>query len=115
MVKLFLNLSKDEQKKRLQRRLEDPEKYWKFDPSDIEERALWDAYLHAYQDAISATHTEAAPWYLVPADDKATMRAIVASVIVSELTALDPKFPEPTAEQLAKINWAREQLAAEAD
>lgn len=115
VVKLFLNLSKDEQKKRLQRRLEDPEKYWKFDPSDIEERALWDAYLHAYQDAISATHTEAAPWYLVPADDKATMRAIVASVIVSELTALDPKFPEPTAEQLAKINWAREQLAAEKD
>lgn len=115
VVKLFLNLSKDEQKKRLQRRLEDPEKYWKFDPSDIEERALWDAYLHAYQDAISATHTEAAPWYLVPADDKATMRAIVASVIVSELTALDLKFPEPTAEQLAKINWAREQLAAEAD
>ena len=115
VVKLFLNLSKDEQKKRLQRRLEDPEKYWKFDPSDIEERTLWDAYLHAYQDAISATHTEAAPWYLVPADDKATMRAIVASVIVSELAALDPKFPEPTAEQLAKINWAREQLAAEKD
>ena len=115
VVKFFLNLSKDEQKKRLQRRLEDPEKYWKFDPSDIEERRLWSAYLLAYQDAIAATHTEKAPWYLVPADDKGTMRAIVATIIASELTALDPRFPEPTEEQLAKINWAREQLAAEAD
>ncbi len=115
VVKFYLNLSKDEQKRRLQRRLEDPEKYWKFDPSDIEERTLWDAYLHVYQDAISATHTEDAPWYLVPADDKGTMRAIVASIIASELTALDPQFPEPTAEQLAKINWAKEQLAAETD
>ena len=115
VVKFFLNLSKGEQKKRLQRRLEDPEKYWKFDPSDIEERALWSPYQQAYQDAIAATHTEDAPWYLVPADDKGTMRAIVASVIATELAALDLKFPEPTAEQLAKINWAREQLAAEAD
>ena len=115
VVKFFLNLSKDEQKKRLQRRLEDPEKYWKFDPSDIEERRLWDSYLHAYQDAIAATHTEQAPWYLVPADDKGAMRAVVAAIITAELAALDPKFPEPTAEQLAKINWAREQLAAEAD
>ena len=114
-VKFFLNVSRDEQKLRLQKRLEDPEKHWKFDPRDIDERQRWDDHQAVYQQAIAATHADDAPWYLIPADDKWTMRAIVASIVTAELAGLDPRYPEPTEEQLAKINWAREELAAEGD
>ncbi len=113
VVKFFLHLSKQEQKARLHRRLNNPEKYWKFDPRDIDERTYWDDYLHAYQETVTATHTDDAPWYLVPADHKPTMRAIIASIFSTELAALKPKYPQPTAEQLAQINSARERLAAE--
>ena len=113
VVKFFLNVSRAEQKRRLQKRLDNPEKFWKFDPRDIDERQRWDAYQSAYQQAIAATHAGHAPWYLIPADDKWTMRAIVAAIVAVELAGLDPRYPEPTEEQLAKINWAREQLAAE--
>ena len=113
VVKFFLNVSRAEQKQRLQKRLDNPEKFWKFDPRDIDERQRWDAYQSAYQQAIAATHDDHAPWYLIPADDKWTMRAIVAAIVAVELAGLDPRYPEPTEEQLAKINWAREQLAAE--
>ena len=113
VVKFFLHLSKHEQKLRLQRRLNNPDKYWKFDPRDIDERSHWDDYLRVHQEAIAATHTDDAPWYLVPADDKPTMRAIVASVFSAELAALAPRYPTPSDEQLAQINWARERLAAE--
>ncbi len=112
VVKFFLNLSKDEQKNRLQRRLDNPKKYWKFDPRDIDERERWDAYMRAYQDAVTATHTDDAPWYLIPADEKPTMRAIVAHIVTSELGALKPDYPQPSAEQMETINWARERLAA---
>jgi len=113
VLKFFLNLSKDEQKQRLWKRLENPDKLWKFDPRDINERRHWNDYQVAYQEAVTATHTDAAPWHLIPADDKWTMRAIVASVVTAELGLLEPSYPEPTGKQMAKINWAREQLAAE--
>ena len=113
ILKFFLNLSREEQKTRLQRRLEDPRKFWKFDHRDIEERRYWNDYQMVYQEAITATHTDDAPWYLIPADHKWTMRAIVASIVTAELEALGPHYPEPTKKQMAKINWARAQLAAE--
>ncbi|MCY4343397.1 MAG: polyphosphate kinase 2 family protein [Gammaproteobacteria bacterium] len=113
VVKFFLNLSKDEQKRRLWKRLQNPNKLWKFDPRDINERQHWNDYQLAYQEAVTATHTDAAPWYLIPADHKWTMRAIVASIVATELGLLEPSYPEPTGKQVAQINWAREQLAAE--
>ena len=113
VVKFFLNVSREEQRRRLQKRLDNPEKFWKFDPQDIDERQHWDDYQNAYQQAVTATHTDDAPWYLIPADHKWTMRATVAAIVTVELAGLDPRYPEPTEEQLAKINWAREQLAAE--
>ena len=113
VLKFFLNLSHAEQKERLRRRLDNPEKFWKFDPRDIDERRHWSDYQNVYQEAVTATHTDDAPWYLIPADDKRTMRAIVASIVTTELGGLEPRYPEPTEEQMAKINWAREQLAAE--
>ena len=113
VVKFFLNVSREEQKKRLQKRLDNPEKFWKFDPRDIDERQRWDNYQDVYQQAVTATHADDAPWYLIPADDKWTMRAAVAAIVTLELASLDPRYPKPTDEQLSKINWAREQLAAE--
>ena len=113
VIKFFLNLSRDEQKTRLWRRLDNPDKAWKFDPRDIDERGRWDDYQAVYQEAVTATHADDAPWYLIPADHKWTMRAIVASIVAAELSGLNPRFPEPTEEQMAKLNWAREQLAAE--
>ena len=113
VLKFFLNLSRKEQKRRLRKRLDNPEKFWKFDPRDIDERHRWNDYQNVYQEAVTATHTDDAPWYLIPADHKWTMRAIVASIVTAELGGLEPRYPEPTEEQMAKINWAREQLAAE--
>ena len=113
VVKFFLNLSRTEQKKRFQKRLDNPEKYWKFDPRDIGERRFWSDYQDVYQSAIAATHTDDAPWYLIPADHKWTMRAIVAAIVTTELDGLSPRYPNPTEEQMAQINWAREQLSAE--
>jgi PPK2 family polyphosphate:nucleotide phosphotransferase len=113
ILKFFLNLSKDEQKKRFMERLDRPEKNWKFSPSDLPERGHWDDYMEAYQDLINATSTEWAPWYIVPADNKWAMRAIVADVITSTLRDLDLKFPELNEEQLKLWEQARETLQAE--
>ena len=114
VLKFLLNLSCAEQKRRLQKRLDNPEKFWKFDPRDIDERQHWNDYQKVYQEAVAATHTDDAPWYLIPADHKWIMRTTVASIVAWELGRLEPHYPEPTEEQMAKINWAREQLASEA-
>ena len=113
ILKFFLNISKDEQKKRFLERLERPEKNWKFSSSDLPERGYWDEYMDVYEDAISATSTEWAPWYIIPADNKWAMRAIVADIITTTLQDLDLKFPVVTEEQLAKLAEARKKLEAE--
>jgi PPK2 family polyphosphate:nucleotide phosphotransferase len=113
VLKFFLHLSKDEQKKRFMERLERPEKNWKFSSSDLPERGHWDNYMEAYQDLINATSTDWAPWYIVPADNKWAMRAIVADVITSTLRDLDLKFPELNKEQLKLLEQARKTLAEE--
>ncbi len=93
VVKVFLHLSKDEQRERLQARVDDPEKRWKFNPGDLDTRAHWDAYQAAYAEAIAATSTDAAPWYVVPADHKWVRNYAVSSLVVEVLSELDPKLP----------------------
>ncbi len=93
IVKFFLHISKDEQKKRLEARLENPKKHWKFNPADLSERKRWDDYTAAYGDAITKTSTEHAPWYVIPADRKWQRNRIVAQVLVETLEAMNPRFP----------------------
>ena len=102
ILKFYLNVSRDEQKQRLQERLDDPKKRWKFNPGDLKERAVWDDYISAYQDAINETSTEWAPWYVIPANRNWYRNLAVASVIVQALEDLKLKYPEP-AEDLDKI------------
>ena len=95
IVKVFLNVSKDEQRQRLQERIEDPEKRWKFRREDLEARRRFDEYIAAYEDAITETSTDWAPWYVVPADRNWVKAVAVAELVVDELERLDPRFPEP--------------------
>jgi PPK2 family polyphosphate:nucleotide phosphotransferase len=95
IVKVLLHISHDEQLQRLCRRLDDPTKRWKYDPSDVDERARWPAYQRAYRDAIAATSTVDAPWYVVPADRKWYRDWAVAHLLDETLTDLDPQYPEP--------------------
>jgi PPK2 family polyphosphate:nucleotide phosphotransferase len=93
IVKLFLNLSKEEQRRRFMRRIDHPDSNWKFNANDVKERAHWDEYQKAFSQMISATSTEHAPWYVVPADHKWFLRVAVAAVIVSALADIDPQYP----------------------
>jgi PPK2 family polyphosphate:nucleotide phosphotransferase len=95
LVKVFLHISRDEQAERLRARLDDPEKRWKFRRRDLETRERWDDYLAAYEEAISETSTEWAPWYVVPADRKWVRNVAVATLLVDVLEQLDPRYPEP--------------------
>lgn len=113
VLKFFLHVSKAEQKKRFLERLERPEKNWKFSASDLAERAFWDDYVDAYQDAISATSTKWAPWYIVPADHKWATRAIVADIVTSTLQGLNLKFPKLNKDQLKTLTEALKNLEAE--
>ena len=113
VLKFFLNVSKEEQKQRFLERLERPEKNWKFSTSDLSERAFWADYMNAYEDALTATTTEEAPWYVVPADNKWVTRAVVADVITTAIRSLDLKFPEVTEEQRKLLAQARSQLEDE--
>jgi PPK2 family polyphosphate:nucleotide phosphotransferase len=110
VLKFYLNVSRDEQKKRFLERLGRPEKYWKFSAADLAERAHWDEYAEAYEDAISATSTEWAPWYVVPADKKWVTRSIVAEVICRAVKKLDLNYPEITPERMKDIEAARKTL-----
>jgi polyphosphate kinase 2 (PPK2 family) len=98
VVKVFLHLSRDEQRQRLQERLDDPEKRWKFRLGDLDDRRLWDDYMTAYEDAIRETSTEWAPWYVVPADHNWVKALAVATLLVDELERMDPQLPEPDPE-----------------
>jgi PPK2 family polyphosphate:nucleotide phosphotransferase len=113
VLKFFLNISSDEQKRRFLERLDRPEKHWKFSASDLAERAFWDDYMAAYEDALSATSTEEAPWYVVPADHKWITRAVVADVVTHAVRSLDLSYPEVTAEHRKIISEARKRLREE--
>jgi PPK2 family polyphosphate:nucleotide phosphotransferase len=113
ILKFFLNVSKKEQKKRFLERLERPEKNWKFSDSDLAEREHWDDYMEAYENAINATSTEWAPWYIIPADNKWVTRALVADIITSTLRDLDLKFPKVSQTQLEILTEARKKLESE--
>ncbi len=95
VVKLFLNISNEEQRERLQDRVDDPDERWKFRLGDLDDRALWDDYQRAFRDAIRETATDDAPWYVVPADRKWVRNLVVARVLRHHLEHLDPEFPEP--------------------
>lgn len=115
IVKFLLHVSKVEQRRRLLERLADPSKYWKFSPADLAEREHFDAYRQAYAEALAATSTAHAPWYVIPADDKALMRALVAGVVVHTLEAMKPAVPEPDPARRAALEAARQRLLAEPD
>ena len=113
ILKFFLNVSKEEQKARFMERLDRPEKHWKFSTSDLAERGYWDDYMKAYEDAISSTSSEAAPWYVVPADYKWVTRAVVADIVTTTIRGLDLHYPEVTTEQKKLLAEARKKLDAE--
>jgi PPK2 family polyphosphate:nucleotide phosphotransferase len=95
IVKVYLHICYDEQRERLLARLDDPDKHWKFNEGDIEERALWNDYMAAYEDVFARTHTDIAPWYIVPADRKWYRNWAVERLVVETLEELDPRFPRP--------------------
>lgn len=95
VVKVMLNISKDYQLERLRRRLDRPDKHWKFNPADLKERALWDDYMSAYESALGRCSTTNAPWYVVPAENRWYRNAVVSQILRDTLKELDPKYPEP--------------------
>jgi len=114
VFKFFLNLSKDEQRRRLLRRLELREKNWKFSPGDLKERKLWDSYQKCYEEAINKTSTQEAPWYIIPADNKKGARLIFASILLEELSKYtDIKEPELEAKVKANLEDYKNQLQNE--
>ena len=113
IVKLFLHVSKEEQKRRFLARIDEPDKNWKFNAGDVRERAFWDDYQRAYADVLSETSTEAGPWYVIPADHKWFMRLAASAVIVDALIDIDPQFPKPDPAARADLLKARGELMAE--
>ncbi len=115
VLKFFLNVSRKEQRKRFLDRLNDPSKNWKFSVGDLQERAHWDEYQTAYENMLNATSTEAAPWYVIPADKKWFARACVADIITSRLRELDLDYPKVPDKERAALEEAKRQLEAEGD
>jgi PPK2 family polyphosphate:nucleotide phosphotransferase len=111
IVKFFLHLSKEEQRKRFLARIDEPDKNWKFNETDVEERKYWNEYMKAYQACLSATSTGDSPWYAVPADDKRNTRLIISQIIVDTLQSLKMEYPKLTKEQRNKLQALRELLA----
>jgi PPK2 family polyphosphate:nucleotide phosphotransferase len=115
IVKFFLHVSKAEQKRRFMARLDNPDKQWKFNAADVAERARWDDYMAAYEDAISATSTDWAPWFAIPADNKHVMQALVAAIVVDTIESLDLRWPEVSDRDREANAKARLELEAESD
>ena len=113
IVKIFLNVSKEEQKKRFLERIDKPEKNWKFSSGDLDERDLWDKYQKAYEDAVNATATKEAPWYVLPADQKWYTRYLVSEAVLDTLRKIDPQYPEMPADEKEKLAACRERLMSE--
>jgi PPK2 family polyphosphate:nucleotide phosphotransferase len=110
ILKIFLHLSKDEQKKRFLARIDDPDKNWKFSLADIHERKYWKQYMNAFEDCLQATSTTHAPWYAVPADDKENARLIVSQLLLDALSDLKLSYPKPTAKHKQELLVIRKQL-----
>jgi PPK2 family polyphosphate:nucleotide phosphotransferase len=113
ILKFFLNVSRNEQKKRFMERLDKPDKHWKFSPSDVHERRFWDDYMHAFEEAIQATASKRAPWYVVPADNKWFTRIVVAAAIVEAVERLDLAYPTVDANKMKELEAARAALSRE--
>ena len=113
MVKVFLNISREEQKNRFMDRMELPEKHWKLSVGDLKERALWDEYDRVFENCINATGTEHAPWYVLPADNKWYTRYLMSEIILKTLQDMNPEFPPLDAEEAAKIPAAIQELEQE--
>jgi len=111
IIKFFLHLSKEEQRQRFLRRLEDPDRNWKFSKFDLVERGFWKEYQNAYEDCLTATSTDHAPWYVVPADDKLNARLIISQIVVSALKDLKLDYPKPDEARLKEIQALKRQLA----
>ena len=111
IIKFYLHLSKDEQRRRFLERIDQPDKNWKFSPADIKERGFWDDYMAAYEACLQATSTDAAPWYVVPADDKQNARLIVSTIVLETLEGLNMAYPEVSADRRAELLAIRKQLA----
>jgi PPK2 family polyphosphate:nucleotide phosphotransferase len=111
IVKFFLHISKEEQRKRFLERIDEPDKNWKFNEADLKEREFWKDYMKAYELCISATSTDDAPWYIVPGDDKENARLIASQIVLTTMRRLEPEFPETTAERVMELQAFRKQLA----
>ncbi len=110
IVKIFLHMSKEEQRKRFLERIDNPEKNWKFSTSDVEERRFWADYMHAYEKCLSATSTADAPWYVVPADNKHNARLIVSQILLDSLAKLKLAFPRSDSKRRSELKLLRTQL-----
>ena len=113
ILKFWLNVSRDEQKRRFLARLDDPAKNWKFEPGDVVERRRWDDYMSAYQDALNATSRPWAPWYSIPADNKSYMRARVSDIIIDSLQSIGLQYPQPSDADRVEFADARAELGAD--
>lgn len=115
VLKFYLHVSREEQRSRLLERLKDPEKFWKFNPRDLEERKLWKEYTTAFEECMESTSTEEAPWFIIPADDKWYARAAIADIIAARLEKLGLKYPDVTEEQKAEFATYIQQLEHEVE
>jgi polyphosphate kinase 2 (PPK2 family) len=111
IIKFFLHLSKEEQRKRFLARIDQPEKNWKFSSADVEERKFWKHYMKAYEECLSATSTREAPWYIVPADDKENAWLIVSRIVLDVLDALKMSYPKSSHAHRRELLSIRKQLA----
>jgi PPK2 family polyphosphate:nucleotide phosphotransferase len=110
IVKFYLHLSKEEQRKRFLQRIDEPEKNWKFGLADVEEREFWKQYMKAYEECINATSTGDAPWYIVPADDKQNARLIVSQILLDTFKGLEMTYPKSSAERREELRAIRKRL-----
>lgn len=113
VIKIFLNVSKEEQKARFIERIDDQDKNWKFSTGDVKEREYWDDYMHAYEELIKNTSTKNCPWYVIPADDKAYARIAIASAIITTLDEMDLEYPTVSTEKLAELQAIKKTLLDE--
>jgi PPK2 family polyphosphate:nucleotide phosphotransferase len=111
VIKFFLHLSKDEQRRRFLARINDPDKNWKLSPADIEERRFWKHYMKAYEECLSATSTKTSSWYVVPADDKKNARLIVSEILLDTFKDLEMAYPKPSAQRRLELQSMRKKLA----
>jgi hypothetical protein len=114
VVKIFLHLSKEEQRKRFLDRIDEPDKNWKFSLTDVQERKYWTQYGEAFEECVSATSTDASPWYVVPADDKENARLIVSRIVMDALIALKMSYPKTTDKRKAELQTIRKLLEKQA-